>query len=170
MNAIIICPCCRHWVLASLLDSLAAAPAPPTDPVKSEFPKQNFQKNYQTRHRQRSAPRAGNGRTSVNAAYPVKIEFPKANSQTEIGQAKARAESARCSAPPISIWLNRGRRSAMKRKEMLNAEVECYRQRASAGSTRHHQLTTYYQPPAFQRAAIVRTRSPAACRRRGAIR
>jgi hypothetical protein len=34
----------RHWVLASLLDSLAAAPAPPTDPVKSEFPKQNSQK------------------------------------------------------------------------------------------------------------------------------
>jgi diacylglycerol kinase family enzyme len=73
-------------------------------------------------------------------------------------------------APPISIWLNRGRRSARKRKEMVNAEVEYYRQRASAGSARHHQLTTYYQPPAFQRAAIVRTRSPAACRRRGAIR
>jgi hypothetical protein len=36
---------------------------------------------------------------------------------------------------------------------MVNAEVEYYRQRASAGSTRHHQLTTYYQPPAFQRAA-----------------
>ena len=34
----------RHWVLASLLDSLAAAPAPPTDPVKSEFPNRNRQR------------------------------------------------------------------------------------------------------------------------------
>ena len=175
MNAIIICPCCRHWVLASLLDSLAAAPAPPTDPVKSEFPKQNSQKNSQNRHRQRSAPPRARETAERALTRPIRS---KSNSQKRIPKQKSAAPPGQSSGRirPAArhrrflFGLIAGGGARGNAKEMVNAEVEYYRQRASAGSTRHHQLTTYYQPPAFQRAAIVRTRSPAACRRRGAIR
>ena len=172
MNAIIICPCCHHWVLASLLDSLAAAPAPPTDPVKSEFPKQNFQKNYQNRHRQRSAPPRARETAERALTRPIRS---KSNSQKRIPKQKSARPKLGPNRPAARrrrflFGLIAGGGARGYAKEMVNAEVEYDRQRASAGSTRHHQLTTYYQPPAFQRAAIVRTRSPAACRRRGAIR
>ena len=169
MNAIIICPCCRHWVLASLLDSLAAAPAPPTDPVKSEFPKQNSQKNSQNRHRQRSAPPRARETAERALTRPIRSKsnsqkrIPKQKSAAPLGQSSGRIRPA-ARHRRFLFGLIAGGGARGNAKEMVNAEVEYYRQRASAGSTRHHQLS------AFQRAAIVRTRSPAACRRRGAIR